>query len=221
MSGDVHVRFCERPGVRFPRATHLLYFLGQYQNIPVRAVHELDLREFLFDWVHRKSGAGITRIESMLASLKRFFEFLEVREGISFACARGVLADRELFLIRWRSCPHEPFWSRATREWMAPLTEDLHLRVLLPDERLGEEEEWGATMGTVEWRLHAQLGRRWLQWRDDVIRTGVTGPVPVTVELVRRQRAWETEPQDALGGRTPIEAIREERDATPELPDPL
>jgi RNA-directed DNA polymerase len=24
MSGDVHVRFCERPGVRFPRATHLV-----------------------------------------------------------------------------------------------------------------------------------------------------------------------------------------------------
>ena len=24
MSGDVQVRFCERPGVRFPRATHLL-----------------------------------------------------------------------------------------------------------------------------------------------------------------------------------------------------
>ena len=22
MSGDVHVQFCERPGVRFPRATH-------------------------------------------------------------------------------------------------------------------------------------------------------------------------------------------------------
>src|SRR5712691_11607385 len=24
MSGDVHVRFCERPGVGFPRATHLI-----------------------------------------------------------------------------------------------------------------------------------------------------------------------------------------------------
>ena len=24
MSGDVHVQFCERPGVRFPRATHHL-----------------------------------------------------------------------------------------------------------------------------------------------------------------------------------------------------
>jgi RNA-directed DNA polymerase len=24
MNGDVHVRFCERPGVRLPRATHLV-----------------------------------------------------------------------------------------------------------------------------------------------------------------------------------------------------
>ncbi len=24
MSGDVHVQFCERPGVRLPRATHLV-----------------------------------------------------------------------------------------------------------------------------------------------------------------------------------------------------
>ena len=30
MSGDVHVQFCERPGVRFPRATHL--------NVYVRSV---------------------------------------------------------------------------------------------------------------------------------------------------------------------------------------
>ena len=28
MSGDVHVQFCERPGVRFPRATHLNVYVG-------------------------------------------------------------------------------------------------------------------------------------------------------------------------------------------------
>jgi RNA-directed DNA polymerase len=27
MSGDVHVRFCERPGVKFPRATHLQVYV--------------------------------------------------------------------------------------------------------------------------------------------------------------------------------------------------
>ena len=196
-------------------ADDFLYFLGQYQSIPVRALHEVDLREFLFDWVHRKSGAPITRIESVPASLTRFFEFLEAREQISVPWARDVLADRELFWIRWRSCPHAPFWTSATREWMAPLTDDLHQRVQLPNEGLGEDDEWGGTMGTVEWDLHAQLWRRWLLWRDDIIRGGVTAPGPVSEELVRRQRAWETEPQEALGGLTPIEAIQEERDSMP------
>ena len=31
MSGDVHVRFCERLGVRFPRATHLCNYCGDFQ----------------------------------------------------------------------------------------------------------------------------------------------------------------------------------------------
>ena len=30
MSGDVHVQFCERPGVRFPRATHHLLKYAPY-----------------------------------------------------------------------------------------------------------------------------------------------------------------------------------------------
>jgi RNA-directed DNA polymerase len=33
MSGDVHVRFCERPGVRLPRATHLVILVnGQWRE---------------------------------------------------------------------------------------------------------------------------------------------------------------------------------------------
>src|SRR3989442_1667875 len=32
MSGDVHVRFCERPGVGFPRATHLVILVDGYRK---------------------------------------------------------------------------------------------------------------------------------------------------------------------------------------------
>ena len=32
MSGDVHVQFCERPGVRFPRATHLVILVDGYRR---------------------------------------------------------------------------------------------------------------------------------------------------------------------------------------------
>jgi len=32
MSGDVHVRFCERPGVQLPRATHLVILVDAYRR---------------------------------------------------------------------------------------------------------------------------------------------------------------------------------------------
>jgi hypothetical protein len=196
-----------------------LRFLEDTQGITAHSVHELDLREFLYDWVHRRSGAGSTRIEAVPASLSRFFAFLESEEQLSLPIAEELLGERELFRIRARSCPHQPFWTQATREWMAPLTMDLYSRVLLPDDGLGEDDEWGDTMGDIEWQLRSELGRRWLGWRDELIREGITGPPAVREELVRRQRAWERESQEALGGLTPIQAILGERDEIGELPD--
>ena len=38
MSGDVHVQFCERPGVRFPRATHLDVLVASLQADNTRTV---------------------------------------------------------------------------------------------------------------------------------------------------------------------------------------
>ena len=48
MSGDVHVRFCERLGVRFPRATHLVILVNndRRQDWLVEAVNQR-LREEL------------------------------------------------------------------------------------------------------------------------------------------------------------------------------
>ena len=45
MSGDVHVQFCERPGVRFPRATHLV----------VGCQRKADADQFLHDLRERMS----------------------------------------------------------------------------------------------------------------------------------------------------------------------
>ena len=49
MSGDVQVRFCERPGVRFPRATHLV--LG--------FEHESDARRFWAELSQRMATFGL------------------------------------------------------------------------------------------------------------------------------------------------------------------
>jgi len=48
MSGDVHVRFCERLGVQFPRATHLVVLVdGHLRQCRLRAAVERRLREEL------------------------------------------------------------------------------------------------------------------------------------------------------------------------------
>ncbi len=40
MSGDVQVRFCERPGVRFPRATHLGSVLTEIPHLSGNLMHD-------------------------------------------------------------------------------------------------------------------------------------------------------------------------------------
>ena len=69
-------------------------------------------------------------------------------------------------------------------------------------------------MGTVEWTLSHELQRRWLLWRDEVVKSGVVEPADVRAALVLRQRKWETTPHAAHGGATPVEAILREREAT-------
>ncbi|MEW6300707.1 MAG: maturase [Thermodesulfobacteriota bacterium] len=49
MSGDVHVRFCERPGVRLPRATHLI----------VGFEHEAEAERFLTGLRERLAKCGL------------------------------------------------------------------------------------------------------------------------------------------------------------------
>ena len=72
-------------------------------------------------------------------------------------------------------------------------------------------EQWGATMGKVEWKLSHELQRRWLLWREEVVKSGVVEPADVRAVLVRLQREWETKPHSGHGGVTPVEAILRER----------
>ena len=50
MSGDVHVQFCERLGVRFPRATHLV----------VGFQHKRDAERYLRDVRERLTRFGLS-----------------------------------------------------------------------------------------------------------------------------------------------------------------
>lgn len=194
-----------------------LDFLCQYQGVPARAVHEYDLRLFLADWYPRKVMAAHSAARAVPGSLKRFFEDLESEEGVVCPWARPILdGEREDFAGRVESVPGHFFWDEGVAEWRGQAADRLFARILIPDGGLGGRETWGTEMGTTEASLRMQLERRWLLWRDQLIRAGTDRPGELVKALIDRQRAWETRPHPELGGETPLETIIEERRKTAE-----
>lgn len=198
-------------------AGSLVEFLAG-SGVPVRAVHELDLRTFLFDWYPRKGEGGVTRLEAMPVSLRRFFDYLAEEEGIVCPWAAEILADRQALRRRWQNAPRGPFWDADVGYWRQEVAEALVLRLMLPDASLGDEEdeEWGAWMGATEAQLHTELCRRWLLWRDELLHEGVHDGPELVDQLFARQRRWESTPRADLGGKSPLEAVREERAQHPQ-----
>ena len=192
-------------------AGHFVEYLARVQGIPVRAVTEYDLRTFLYDWYPRKVVDSRTRALAVPTSLRRFFAFMEDSEGISCPWADEILRDRETFEIRLDEFPGGFWWDEGVQEWQGDLYADLDERVFLPAPELAGGESWGGMMGPTEAGLHRELQRRWLLWRDEVIRAGTTEPGEVQDALAARQQKWETSKSRALGGKTPAQAVRAER----------
>jgi hypothetical protein len=94
---------------------------------------------------------------------------------------------------------------------MYDLTVDLQNRVMLPSESLGAGECWGATMGSTEARLHKELQRNWLVWRDELIANGTVVPDELRPPLLERQRRWEQTPLADRGGHSPFDLVMRER----------
>jgi hypothetical protein len=99
MSGDVHVRFCERPGVRFPRATHLVVMSRTAKQCEEAEVRVRDILTRLGLQLHpEKTG----RMD--LSWGRQGFDFLgcHLRKRMS-----GLIWEREgrrvYFLHRWPS----------------------------------------------------------------------------------------------------------------------
>jgi hypothetical protein len=181
-------------------------------GVPVRALHEHDLRDYLFDWYPRKSGDGAAKRTAVPGSLRRFFDYLAAEDGIVCPWAFEILDDRHYLLKIWDDAPTGPFWDDDVQEWRNERIEDLVDLVMIPDSSLGEEEEeWGSTMATTEARLHAELVRRWLLWRDELLDAGVVRWRELADRLIERQREWERTPHPRCAGKSPIEAILEER----------
>ncbi|MGH9363273.1 MAG: hypothetical protein ACRD2T_15285, partial [Thermoanaerobaculia bacterium] len=188
-------------------------FLAGWQGVPLRAVHEYDLRVFLYDWYPRKVLGSATEARTLPASLRRFFAFLAEHEGLRCPWAEPLLRNRRAFLARWESCPGGFFWDEDIQHWRAAAIEELADRVLLPDSGLGARDSWAELQGMTEARLHRELQRRWLLWRDELLRGGGGSAEDLAAALVARQRAWESAPHPDLDGHTPLSAIAAERRA--------
>lgn len=178
---------------------------------PVTGVSEFELRSFLYDWYPRKVDGSIADARRMLAALRRFFVFLEDREGVVCPWAWPILSDVETFELRWKSFPGGFFWDAAVQEWQTPHVRDLASRVLLPVSDPHGGIEWGPTMGLVEYALNREAHRLWIAWRDEAIAQGTTAPREVLAVVTERQRVWAQTPDATCGGLTPHVAIEQER----------
>lgn len=181
------------------------------QMAPVRAVTEYDLRSFLFDLYPRKYRDAQGRARAMPVSLTRFFDFLAGHEGIACPWAGAVLAERDAYVERLESFPGGSWWDEDVAEWRAVLEEDLVERALIHWPLHADGAGGAPVMGPEEAWLEREVQRRWLLWRDEVVRGGTTDPPEVRAALIRRQQEWETTPHPRLDGGTPRETFVSER----------
>lgn len=186
-------------------------FLTYNMGIPLSAVHERDLRTYLWDWHPRKISNSRTAARTVPASLQRFFEFLYNEEGLVCPWADEVLADRDLIEERWADFPGGFWWDDEVQEWREEVVAELQFRLLVPDESFTDGAPRDGEMGPEEGRLQTELERRWLLWRDEILRSEIVDTPEVLRRLLERQEEWESSPHPALAGKTPAEVVAEER----------
>lgn len=192
-------------------AKRFVDYLVRSRGIPLSAVHELDLSEYLGDWHPRKFSHSRTALQTVTTSLRRFFTFLAAEEGIVCSWAEDVLADRGWFESRWSDFPGGFSWDPFFQEWRQEGFDELRRWLLLPEMFFAEGVPGGGLVGSTEAWLEYELERRWLLWRDEILRAGVEDSQQVLSRLLTRQEEWENTPHPLLAGKTPGQAIAEER----------
>jgi hypothetical protein len=196
-------------------AADLVRLVNGRHGAPLRALHELDLRTFLYDDFPRLRP-GYTRTDSLPASIRRFLAFLAEREGIELPWAEPILADKDALARRVARAPAGPWWNPEVVAFRADLADDLERRaMLLPD-------DWGGllgdtlTFGPEEHRLRRVAQRLWLAWRDELILAGTDRSAPLHDALAARLQDWVAQPDpDDADGRTRLEVVKADRARTP------
>lgn len=199
-------------------------FLDRHARLSAEAVTEYDLRRFLYDWYPRHARGSEDEAERMPASLRRYFGWLQAREGIAYPWADAVLRERRAFLERMETVPlgredDEDADSDADdglARWRGLLFRDLDARVLLRDRGFPDPAllPWERAPSPRVAALADELQRLWLRWRDETVAAGITAPGPLRAALLARQREWErtTHPR---WGMSPLRVAAEDHGGGP------
>ncbi len=188
-------------------------FLARDQVVPVVAVHEYDLRLFLYLWFPSEVvETDQNRAKILLTALTHFFQFLGEEKDIICPWSASILEDRSAFLQRWKSCPFLFDVNTSVELWEQEGYADLVARQFYPDKSVVFTADWeDFGIGVEEEKLCGELHRRWLIWRDELIESGIEHPGELRGELVERQRLWEQTPHPLYRSRSPIDVIEDER----------
>lgn len=198
-------------------AAWFLEFLFSDQGVPLRAISEYDLRNFLFDWYPRKADASLSEAERMPASLLQFFRYLSEHEGLQAPWALRILKEeREDYLGRLEDCPGSFWFSPGVAAWRASGMLELEWLGLIHDGQLVEGQPFGQyeqetgllAMSPEEARVEHLLTRHWQIWHDEAIAEGLVGVGNLIIALEQRRRAWVDAPHPALDGKTPREVVQ-------------
>lgn len=195
-------------------AEQLVRYLTQEAGIPLPAMHLKDLTDFLWDWYPRKQLPGRTAARQVPVSLERFYDYLAEEEGLVCPWAFEILGERDEIEARWGTSPRGSLWDDDVLDWRSLGFAEQRALLLLPDRLCLDHplaDEIKGPLGSMEAMLWMELERRWLFWRDEILRSGDFETPEVLERLYQRQRDWETSVHPRLGGRTPSEVVIEER----------
>jgi RNA-directed DNA polymerase len=113
MSGDAHVRFCERPGVRLPRATHLVILVDGYRR-----------HDWLVKAVDRRLREELAKLDLRLNEAKS--RVVDLSQGEAF----GFLGFDFRRIRSWRGA------------WRPQYTPAMHQRTALLGKLREEFQRW-------------------------------------------------------------------------------
>ncbi|MBZ0113520.1 MAG: SEC-C domain-containing protein, partial [Thermoanaerobaculia bacterium] len=175
-------------------ASYFITYLAQYLEVPLRAIHELDLRSFLFDWYPNSAMVDDREASRVPESLRLFFEFLAAEFQIECPWATTVLAERRVFHRRWLRSEMRSIWQVQEETWKRVFHQHLEDRLLVPCDRMSDGGSWSTRRTWRNASLERELQELWLQWRDELLEgvenSGDCDREQILEQLLKRQRRW-------------------------------